>query len=91
MKVAKYQRLKEVALDSILKGWQFRIGVTTMGYLETAQMVNRLWYDVNGRYTDIRFSYHQNDVPAANSLLNRRARETNPLTRVVGINRAPFW
>lgn len=91
MKVAKYQKLKEIALDSILKGWQFRIGVTTMGYLETAQMVNRLWYDVNGRYTDIRFSYHQNDVPASNSLLNRRARETNPLTRVVGINRAPFW
>lgn len=91
MKVAKYQQLKENALNSILKGWQFRIGVTTMGYLETAQMVNRLWYDVNGRYTDIRFSYHQNDVPAANSILNRRARETNPLTRVVGINRAPFW
>lgn len=91
MKVAKYTKAKDEALQSIVKGWQFRIGLTTLGYVQAAESVNRLWYDVNGRYTDIRFSYHQNDIPASNSTLNRRARDTNPLTRIAGINRAPFW
>jgi len=78
MKVAKYQQLKETAYQSLLGNWQFRIGTSTAGYDDVAATINRLWYDINGRYTESRFSYYQGSEPAANIDLNRRARINNP-------------
>lgn len=79
MKVAKYQELKRVAQESIVKGWQFKVGYSTLGYDTIANEINRLWYDVNGRFTETRYSYNQEDIPAANATLNRRARSNNPI------------
>ena len=78
MKVAKYQKAKESAFESLVAGWQFKVGGSTLGYSEIASTVNRLWYDVNGRYTNTKFSYNQGDYPASNLTLNRRARSNNP-------------
>ena len=79
MKVAKYQKAKDIALESLNKGWQFRVGTSTVAYDSIAAEVNRLWYDISGRYTETRFSYHQLDAPASNTTLNRRARSNNPM------------
>lgn len=79
MKVAKYQNAKEVAFQSLTQGWQFRVGGCVLAYDSIAENINRLWYDINGRYTDTRFSYHQEDIPAYNTSLNRRARSNNPV------------
>lgn len=78
MKVAKYQKLKDIAYESLLGNWQFRVGYSTAGYDDAAASINRLWYDINGRFTETRFSYYQGYEPAANVYLNRRARTNNP-------------
>jgi len=79
MKVAKYKKAKDDAFESLVAGWQFKVGGNTLGYTEIANTINRLWYDINGRYTDTRFSYKQDRVPASNIALNRRARSNNPI------------
>ncbi len=79
MKVAKYQKAKEIAFESMIKGWQFRIGTSTLGYDNIASTINRLWYNVNYRYTDTRFSYSQDDYPSSNVSINRHARNNNPI------------
>lgn len=79
MKVAKYQKLKDDAFESVIAGWQFRVGTSIAAYDNMAAMINRLWYDINGRYTDSRFNYYQSDIPAANLIPNRRARSNNPI------------
>lgn len=79
MKVAKYQKAKEIAFESMIKGWQFRIGTSTLGYDTIASTINRLWYNVNYRYTDTRFSYSQDDYPSSNVSVNRHARNNNPI------------
>lgn len=78
MKVAKYTKAKENALESLLGNWQFRVGYSTAGYDDAAASINRLWYDINGRYTETRYSYYQGIEPAANVFMNRRARSNNP-------------
>lgn len=78
MKVAKYKDAKDVAYASLTKGWQFKVGTTTAAYELAASEVNRLWYDVNGRYTATMYSYSQDPIPAANVGLNRHARMNNP-------------
>jgi hypothetical protein len=79
MKVAKYQKAKEIAFESMIKGWQFRIGTSTLAYDSIASTINRLWYNVNHRYTDTRFSYSQDDYPSSNVSINRHARHNNPI------------
>ena len=78
MKVAKYQKLKDLAFESMNKGWQFRVGVSA-AYDNLAVEINRLWYDVSWRYTDTKYSYNQYNFPAANATENRRARSNNPI------------
>jgi hypothetical protein len=88
MKVAKYQKAKELALESIKPGWQFAVGITTQGYADTAMNINRLWYSTNMRYIPTRFSYHQEDMPASNTQINRQARQNNPIWPN---NTYPIW
>jgi len=78
MKVAKYTKAKENALESLLGNWQFKVGYSTAGYDDAAATVNRLWYDINGRYTETKYSYYQGIEPAANVFLNRQSRSNNP-------------
>jgi hypothetical protein len=79
MKIAKYQKLKDVAFESMNKGWQFRVGTSTTAYETIAGEINRLWYDVSWRYTETKYSYNQYNYPAANATDNRRARSNNPI------------
>ncbi|MCB1712291.1 MAG: hypothetical protein KDH96_07400, partial [Candidatus Riesia sp.] len=79
MKVAKYQKAKEVAFDSIVPGWQFKIGTSTLAYQEAAEGVSRLWYDINGRYTETMYKYYQDNIPASNVAINRHAKSNNPI------------
>tara|TARA_R110002074_G_scaffold402324_1_gene607027 strand:+ start:67186 stop:68541 length:1356 start_codon:yes stop_codon:yes gene_type:complete len=79
MKVAKYQKAKDNAFEALVAGWQFKVGGNTLGYTEIANTINRLWHNVNGRYTDTRYSYNQGDIPASNISLNRGARTNNPI------------
>lgn len=78
MKMAKYQKNKEIAFESLVKGWQFRTGVTSH-YLETAATINRLWFNVNSRYTDPSYKYFQPDLPSTNITINRWAKTNNPM------------
>lgn len=78
MKVAKYQKEKEDAFESLVAGWQFKVGRNSTSFDNVAETVNRLWYDVNGRYTESRYVYRQEASPSANTFINRRAKTTNP-------------
>ena len=66
MKVAKYQKAKENAFESLVGGWQFKVGGNQLGYTEIANTINR-------------FSYKQDRVPASNIASNRGARTNNPI------------
>jgi hypothetical protein len=79
MKVAKYQKAKEAALESLRPGWQFRVGTTIQAYVDAMSTINRLWYSVNERYVESRFSYDQQDHPVSNTQTNRQARQNNPI------------
>ena len=79
LKVNKYLKLKENALESVYKGWQFKIGTSTTAYEEIASTVNRLWYNVNGRYTATMYRFDQPDVPASNTSISRHAKTNNPI------------
>lgn len=79
MKVAKYQKAKDTAFDSIVAGWQFRVGQSTQAYNDIAATVNRLWWNINGKYVETRYVYYQDDVPASNVDWNRHAKTNNPI------------
>jgi hypothetical protein len=79
MKVAKYQKAKDNAFESIVAGWQFRIGHGIQAYNDAAATVNRLWWNINGKYVETRYVYYQDDVPASNVDWNRYAKTNNPI------------
>lgn len=79
MKVAKYKKAKDDAFEAMVGGWQFKVGSMANTYNEAAGIVNRLWWDVNGRYTDTKYAYKQDQLPASNIWLNRRAKTNNPI------------
>lgn len=74
MKAAKLEKDKEIALETIKRGWQFKLGQ----YPPSDAAASRRWWDINGRYTDTSYRYYQQNVPAANSSLNRHAKTNNP-------------
>lgn len=78
MKVAKYQKEKENCYQSLLGSWGFKVGRNSMSFDNIAETINRLWYDVNGRYTESRFAYYQDNSLAANVAINRQSKTTNP-------------
>lgn len=77
LKTIKLQKQKELALETLFKGWQFRTGISS-ALLEAASEINRLWYDVSSRYTNPAYKYRQLDEPAANTSINRHAKTNNP-------------
>lgn len=79
MKVAKYKKAKDDAFESMVGGWQFKVGSMANTYNEAAGTINRLWFDVNGRYTDTKYAYKQDQLPVSNTWLNRRAKTNNPI------------
>lgn len=78
MKVAKYQKEKENCFQSLLGAWQFKVGRNSTSFDNIAETVNRLWHDINGRYTESRYVYYQDASPAANVAINRQSKTTNP-------------
>jgi len=79
MKVAKYQKAKDNAFESIVAGWQFRVGQGIQAYNDAAATVNRLWWNINGKFVETRYVYYQDDVPASNVDWNRYAKTNNPI------------
>lgn len=79
MKVAKYQKAKDTAFESLVPGWQFRIGHGIQAFNDAAATVNRLWWNINGRFVETRYVYYQDDVPAGNVVWNRQAKTNNPI------------
>jgi hypothetical protein len=79
MKVAKYQKAKDNAFESMVAGWQFAIGHSIAAYDNAAATVNRLWWNINGKFVETRYAYYQDDVPASNVDWNRYAKTNNPL------------
>jgi hypothetical protein len=77
LKIARVQKEREVALETLYKGWQFK----ALAGSTRSSMFNgdRLWYDVNSRYTEPSYKFYQADVPASNIHLNRHAKTNNPV------------
>lgn len=74
MKVTSIKKEIDVAINSLFPGWQFKTAVKQGDSI--AEEV-RLWYDVNGRYTEPAYKYFQADEPSSNTVLNRQAKTTN--------------
>lgn len=79
MKVAKYQKAKDNAFESLVPGWQFKVGQGIAAYNDAAAVVNRLWWNVNGKFVETRYVYYQDGVPASNVDWNRHAKTNNPI------------
>lgn len=78
IKQAKYEKLKEIAFESLIKGWQFKVGTSSVAYDEAVADISRLWYNVNNRYTDATYKFYQEDIPGTNTTINRWAKTNNP-------------
>lgn len=78
IKVARYQKAKDTAFESLNRGWSFRVGTTSAAYEEAAADVSRLWYSPNNRYTSAEYKFYQEDGPSSNIRLNREAKTNNP-------------
>lgn len=78
IKAAKLEKMKDIALETLVKGWQFRVGISTVGYEDAIAEVSRLWYNVNNRYLDPLYKFYQEDIPATNTTTNRWAKTNNP-------------
>jgi len=77
MKIAQVTKDKENSFNSLFPGWEFRT-VTKSDGVAGLLSLNRLWYDVNGRYTNPMEKYRQPNIPASNITIARRARSNNP-------------
>lgn len=79
IKQAKYEKMKHVAKESLFKGWQFKVGITSAAFEQAASDISRLWYNVNNRYTFNLYKFWQEDIPASNVTINRWAKTNNPV------------
>jgi hypothetical protein len=77
LKAKKLEQLKDAALESLFKGRALRTGVLNV-FLEAADSVNRLWYDISSRYTLSSYKYYQANEPSSNVQINRQAKTNNP-------------
>jgi hypothetical protein len=76
LKIARVQKERDIAFESLFKGWQFKsIAGSTRASLFQG---DRLWYDVNYRYTDTNYKFYQWNLPVANIYINRHAKTNNP-------------
>lgn len=77
LKLARAEKMKQGAIDTLMPGWQINTGsYDSLNSIRST--MNRLWYDISGRYTRPEFKYKQDNVPLSNSPLNRRAKTNNP-------------
>jgi hypothetical protein len=76
LKIARVQKERDIAFESLFKGWQFKsiAGATRASLFQG----DRLWYDVNYRYTDTNYKFYQWNLPVANIYINRHAKTNNP-------------
>ena len=77
MKAARVQKERDIAFETLVKGWQFKVG--TISFPSSQFFGNRLWYDISSRYTDPVYRYYQPDLPIANIAINRQANTVNPI------------
>lgn len=77
LKIASTQKDKDRALQTLTKGWQFKTAIKSDS-VNGLPNQNRLWYDINGRWTDPANKYNQPDIPASNTAISRRAKSVNP-------------
>lgn len=77
LKVARAKEEKELALETLKAGWQFK----KIGYLtfDSEFLGTRLWYNVNSVYVDPLYKYYQTDLPGSNVSINRQAKTNNPV------------
>lgn len=78
IKAAKYEQMKDRAFETLVKGWQFRVGSNSVAYDNAIADISRLWYNVNNRYTDPIYKFYQDDIPGTNVTINRWAKTNNP-------------
>jgi Bacterial Ig-like domain len=76
LKIARVQKEKDIAMETLFKGWQFK-ALASAGRASWMSG-DRLWYDINLRYTDPNYKYFQSNYPVSNTSLNRHAKTTNP-------------
>lgn len=77
IKLAKAEKEKEEAEETIFKGWQIRTGVLSV-YAEAAEQLNRLWHSPTNYYRNPVYKYYQKDLPLSNIKVNREAKTNNP-------------
>jgi len=76
LKIARVQKERDIAFETLFKGWQFKaIAGSTRA---SSSIGDRLWYDINNRYTDPNYKYFQSNYPVANVYVNRHAKTNNP-------------
>lgn len=79
IKLSRYEKAKNIAWESLHKGWSFRVGTSTTAYEEAASDISRLWYNVANRYTWNAYKFYQADEPSSNVMINRAAKTNNPV------------
>lgn len=77
MKAARVQKERDLAFETLVQGWQFKRLAYSVA--DSEFLGSRLWYDINGRFTDPENKYYQEDIPASNTSINRQAKTTNPI------------
>lgn len=78
IKQARYMKSKDLAFESLHKGWQFRAGMTSTAYELASQEINRLWFNVKNRYVWPAYKFFQKDEPSSNVTVNRWAKTNGP-------------
>jgi hypothetical protein len=78
MKVASATKARDIALETLKAGWQFKSVIRAEG---VAASINdsRMWFNPNGSYTEPYSRYIQSSDPNANVKINRNAKTNNPL------------
>lgn len=77
LKLARAEKEKKKAEESLFKGWQFKTGIFNT-YVETASTLNRLWFNESGYYVNPSYRFYQKNEPSSSSALNRAAKTNNP-------------
>lgn len=77
LKIVSAQKDKDLALATLNAGWEFATVIKSEG-VDGLLNISRLWYDVQGRYTNPWKKYHQPAIPASNTTVSRRAKSNNP-------------
>ena len=76
LKIARTQNEKDIALETLKAGWQFRkLAFVTS---DSEFLGSRLWYNTNSTYVDPEYRYYQTEIPGSNISINRQSKTNNP-------------